>query len=335
MIDEYIGSWEEKLARVDDDFKQCGSFRLGSFDGLRSQTFPNTESMIAAVNRACLEAERFFGNESAQTTFRLNKNSLSFQTSMPNGTLNDTVSVKVFTRTLVYTKAVIIVPHWNAGQSAYDAMAKVLCRLGFSVFVLTLPHHGSRSGSMVRQIANDFLNADLGAAIASVRQAVSDVRSLTTWLYSVGAKDVHLIGVSLGSCVAAMTLAFDQRFSSVSLLLTAGDFAETVWTGRATRHIRAECEGHIDLNNLREVWSIISPSTFIRRFANRSSRLLIIVGRRDGVVPFVLGERFVDELKSVGANNESHVIPCAHYTLAKVPFSLMCLWYTVRFLGKE
>ena len=130
-------------------------------------------------------------------------------------------------------------------------MAGALSWLGFSAFVLTLPHHYARNASPVRQVANDFLNADLGASIRSIRQSVCDVRSLVTWLRAEGFAEVHLIGVSLGSCVASLVAAFDARLASTSLFLTAGDFAETVWNGRATQHIRAALDPHIDLPNSR------------------------------------------------------------------------------------
>jgi pimeloyl-ACP methyl ester carboxylesterase len=232
-------------------------------------------------------------------------------------------------------RAVIIVPHWNASQDSYVAMARALSWLGFSAFVLTLPHHNSRSASPTRPIANDFLNADLGAAIRSVRQSVCDVRSLVSWLYSENFVEVHLIGLSLGSCVASLAAAFDARLASTSLFLTAGDFAETVWNGRATRHIRAALDSHVELAQLKRIWAIISPSSFLDYFRKSNARLLMVNGRRDKVVPFYSTTRFVEELREAGVSLQWRVLPCGHYTLARVPFSWWSLLLAVRFMRRS
>ena len=221
-----------------------------------------------------------------------------------NGTANDTVSVDIVSNSAkptAFGKVAIVVHHWNAEPGAYHKMAKTLCWAGYETYIFTLPYHGARSVEPTNRVANDFLNADLGVVIRSVRQSVCDLRSLISFLSYNGAKEIHLIGVSLGSPIVALAGAFDSSVSSCSLLLTAGDFAEIVWLGRATRHIRAEFEGHIALGQLQKVWAIISPSNFIDRLLERNVPLLIINGKRDEVVPIRTARRFVDSLLTVEA----------------------------------
>jgi fermentation-respiration switch protein FrsA (DUF1100 family) len=141
------------------------------------------------------------------------------------------------------------------------------------------------------------------------------------------------VGVSLGSCVAALAGAFEPLIRRCALLLTAGDFAEVVWTGRATSHIRAALTGHISVDQLREAWSIISPLSYLDRLSSAGTKLLIISGRRDQVVLFSLAKTFVDGLRSKGCKVTWRTLPCGHYLVGKFPYSVITFALTAKFLS--
>jgi hypothetical protein len=320
LISRLVDEREDKLARLDDGFKDCGPFRLGAFEGPEAGEFVTMDDMITAVDDKLRNPLDFFGAESDLRTFFLKGKQLEFQSVGTAGSVSNIGRVAIHWSGRRSRRAAIIVPHWNAVDGSYNNMAGALSLLGFSAFVLTLPHHQARSASPMHPVANDFLNADLGASIRSVRQSVCDVRSLVTWLGAEGFAEAHLIGVSLGSCVAALTAAFDVRLASTSLFLTAGDFAETVWKGRATQHIRVAVEPHIELAQLKRIWAIISPSSFLDYFRRNSAGLLMVNGRRDKVVPFDSTTRFVEDLSEAGVSIQWRVLPCGHYTLGSFPF---------------
>jgi fermentation-respiration switch protein FrsA (DUF1100 family) len=127
----------------------------------------------------------------------------------------------------------------------------------------------------------------------------------------------------------------DPRLASTSLLLTAGDFADTVWAGRATQHIRAAFANHIELEQLKRVWAIISPSSYLEQYRRNGARLLIVSGRRDKVVPFEQTEKFFTELRAAQANVDWRVLSCGHYTLARFPFNLAALFLTAGFMRRN
>ncbi|MDV4178733.1 hypothetical protein R1521_09465 [Rhizobium brockwellii] len=335
LLERYLRRKEEELALVDEDQKDCGRFRLGAFTGSGEDEFDSVESMSAAVQHAVDRADEFYAGTSDETSFRVEGTCLTYKSVFADGSANDSVHVDVYSRGQSRERAVIVVPHWNSAPGAYAAIGTVLSFAGFTAYVVTLPHHGSRGASDAPRIANDFLNADLGVAIRSVRQSVCDIRSLISWISGNGAKQIHVVGVSLGSCIASLTTAFDSRVSRGCLLLTAGDFAETIWRGRATRHIRASIDGHIDLARLRQIWAILSPSNFVGRFRENHSRLLMISGKIDEVVPYDTASRFVDELRAVETNPEWLILPCGHYTLSYFPFSWLSLIQTIRFLRAD
>lgn len=335
LMEGYLRKKEEGLAQIDEDLKDCGRFRLGGFAGARDHEFESVESMAAAVQKVVAGADEFFAAVSDESSFRLEGARLWFRSAFADGTANDGVQIDIFSRGSSRERAVIVIPHWSAAPGAYDAVGAILALAGFTTYVMTLPHHGSRGASGAPKIANDFLNADLGVAIRSIRQSVCDIRSLISWVSGKGAKEIHLIGVSLGSCIASLATAFDARVSKSCLLLTAGDFAETVWRGRATRHIRAEIDSYIDLAQLRRIWAILSPSNFVARFRENRSRFLIVSGKIDEVVPFDTASRFVDELCAAGIRPDWLVLPCGHYTLSSFPFSWLSLIRAMRFLRTD
>ena len=67
------------------------------------------------------------------------------------------------------------------------------------------------------------------------------------------------MGTSLGSCYAFLASAHDERLAVNVFNHCSSYVADVVWTGLSTQHIRQGMEGHIDVDQLREVWMAISP----------------------------------------------------------------------------
>jgi hypothetical protein len=61
----------------------------------------------------------------------------------------------------------------------------------------------------------------------------------------------------------------------------------------------------------------------------------MVNGLRDKVVPFYSTTRFVEELTEAGVSVQWRVLPCGHYTLARVPFSWWSLLLAVRFMRRS
>ena len=243
---------------------------------------------------------------------------------------NNWVSAKLFESSR-RPEAVIILPHWNAAEGAYDSLANNLRRVGFTAVVLVLPFHGVRAvGS--EKIASSFLSANLGRTVRSVRQAVLDTRGLVDWLIERKYASIGVLGASLGSCVAGLVGAHDNRISALGLLLTAGDFADVVWSGRATRHIRQSFEGFLDLPQLQSAWRIISTGTYAARLARRDLRVLVLSGTRDRVVLPRLTKEFIATLQRVDCRLDWKQLNCGHFSLATTPFNVLAFLSVWRFL---
>ncbi|TIP22182.1 MAG: dienelactone hydrolase-related enzyme, partial [Mesorhizobium sp.] len=119
---------------------------------------------------------------------------------------------------------------------------------------------------------------------------------LIRWLKSEGYREISVLGMSLGSWVAAIVAAHDLAVSKASLFLTAGSLADMVWTGRATRSIRDSLEPEIELTDLRRAWGPLNLENYAHSLARPGLDLQLVLAKRDKVVLPELSERFMQRL---------------------------------------
>jgi acetyl esterase/lipase len=227
---------------------------------------------------------------------------------------------------------VVILHHWNARPPSYRVFGRLFSNLGMSAVVMTLPYHGLRGNGAA--VANRFLNADVSNTIRSMMQSVLDVQVVVDWLREGRARQVGVLGISLGSPVAALAASFNPQIRAVALLLTAGDFASVVWSGRATRHIREAMDGRITVEQLQLLWGVISPCRFADRLAASHAKVLVLSGAYDKVVLPNLAAEFVDRLRQAGADLTHLRWPCGHYSLGALPFSIAAFVRSFVFLKR-
>jgi len=129
---------------------------------------------------------------------------------------------------------------------------------------LSLPYHDERQTVGVG-FARELACENLGLTLRSNRQAVLDARACLTWLEQEGYGRIGIVGMSIGASIASIVTAVDARVRAATFLLMADDFAEVVWTGSATRHVRASLERAFTREEVRSAWSIISPARHAAR----------------------------------------------------------------------
>jgi pimeloyl-ACP methyl ester carboxylesterase len=247
-------------------------------------------------------------------------------------TVNNRAVGRVF-ETRRRERAILLLPHWNATAVGVDRLARLLRAAGIATLRLSLPYHDQRRPASMK-LANHMVSANLGRTIRSCRQAILEARLAIAWLQEQGYKRIGVLGSSLGSSIASIVAAHDNRVQAVALVLTAGHFGEVVWTGRATRHIRQALERRITLADLNQIWSVISPSSYVDRLQGRNLPLLVLSGREDEVFPPYLTTRFIEELRARGVPHRWKLFRCGHYTMGTFPFSVLALHSIIRFFHK-
>ena|SRR5579864_387669 len=228
-------------------------------------------------------------------------------------------------------RAVVLLPHWNSDAIAYGSLCRVLNMLGIAVLRMSMPYHDIRMPAEIRR-ADYAVSANIGRSLDAVRQGVIDIRCCLDWLEQQGYRQLGIVGTSLGSCYAFIAAAHDSRVRAAAFNHASTYFADVVWHGQSTRHIRAGIEKEIDLHRLRQVWLAISPMSYFQQFARWPKKSLIIYAKYDLTFLPEFSRQVVDEFARHELDYKVVCLPCGHYTTGESPYKYMDGWHLASFL---
>jgi hypothetical protein len=129
-----------------------------------------------------------------------------------------------------------------------------------------------------------------------------------------------------------LTTAHEPLLHAQALNHISPYFADVVWRGLSTRHVREGLDGHVDLELRRALWKPISPRWFLDRVRDR--RTLLVYARYDLTFPVDLSEDLVREFRALDIPHELAVLRCGHYSTGKAPFKFVDGWVLTRFLKR-
>ena len=232
-------------------------------------------------------------------------------------------------------RAVVVLPQWNADAESHVALCRVLNRFRVAALRLTMPYHEERRPAGLERA--DFLVCpNVGRTLQSMRQAVVDTRACVAWLRARGYTRVGVVGTSVGSCTAFLAFVHDDGVDAGVFNHVSGYFADVVWRGISTRHVRAGLEGALTLEELRELWLPISPLAFAERLdARRARPLRFIAARHDLTFPADLSRDVIERVRRSGVPLDVAWLPCGHYTSGERPWVYLDGWKIVAFLRKN
>ncbi len=227
-------------------------------------------------------------------------------------------------------RAVLVLPQWNADAGGHVALCRLLARFGMSAARLSLPYHDRRRPASLPR-ADLIVSPNIGQTLQVCRQAVVDARRAVAWLAGGGYERIGILGTSLGSCLAMLTSAHEPLIRAQAFNHVSPYFADVVWQGLSTAHVRAGLDGHITLDRLRDLWMPISPQAYIERV--RGKRTLLVYARYDLSFPVALSRAFVAEFRRRDIPCRVAVLPCGHYTTGISPFKYLDGYYLTRFFS--
>ena len=134
-------------------------------------------------------------------------------------------------------RAVVLLPHWNSDALHYTSLCQVFNWLGIAVLRVSMPYHDIRRPPEIDR-ADYAVSANIGRTLDATRQGVVDVRCCFDWLETQGYNRLGIVGTSLGSCYAFIATAHDPRIKIAAFNHASTYFADVVWHGQSTRHIR-------------------------------------------------------------------------------------------------
>lgn len=232
-------------------------------------------------------------------------------------------------------RAVIILPQWNAQPDSHIALAKLINRFGISALRLTLPYHEERRPAELER-AEHLVSSNIGRTIESVRQAVLDARAGVAWLRGQGYTRIGIIGTSIGSCAAFLTFAHEPLLQVGVFNHVSGYFADVVWNGISTRHVREGIERQLTLEQTRRCWLPISPQAYIEKLKRPPARpVRFIAARYDLTFPADLSRDIINELRRAGVPINVAWLPCGHYTLGETPWKYLDGYKIINFFRRH
>src|SRR5579864_2861253 len=287
------------------------------------------EAWLRLLNQAAVEHSDEFYDYRTPSDFVLTGNMLRFtsavRTPYPE---NNTVHAQWFPakRTLFESKpgkkAVVVLPHWNARAEQHGALCRGISVLGISTLRLSLPYHDFRMPPETKR-ADYAVSANVARTIDATRQAIIDTRSCLDWLEQQGYERLGIVGTSLGSCYAFLASTHDPRLRVNVFNHCSTYFADVVWTGLSTQHIRTGIETDIDLERLREAWMAISPMYYMDRFGSQPKKSVFIYATYDTTFLPDLSRKTVEEVRRRKMDAKIVELPCGHYTLGETPFKFI------------
>jgi pimeloyl-ACP methyl ester carboxylesterase len=318
MYYEWLDRWDEQRARRGDAQKEKTALVLDA-----ELAFPDAPG-VTSIADFCALADRatadpaYFSDASREDLIvDWGDGWIRFQSSVLTGVEeNDLVWAKV-TERRSSKRALVVFHHWNA-TSRSPKIANFFSRRGITVVEMAMPYHLERRRPSASH-ADHMLSPNLGRTLQSMRQAVLDGRKLVRALKAQGYDDISVLGMSLGSWVAGLIAAHDPDVRRADLFLSAGSLADMVWTGRATRHIRASLELEIALADLQRAWGLLNLENYASKLARTDLGLQFVLAKRDTVVLPRLSQQLVAKLKDAGAAPGILELNCGHYSLSLPP----------------
>jgi dienelactone hydrolase len=355
VIRDYFHRWEQELAAVSKEDRLVRPFEWGEdwideLEAMNAQLATEPHERVSRwVDAIMKDTDAFYTPEPARYTFTKAPASVrakgeegvvtfasGFATPHPE---NNTVVCRYFAPDPILKpkpgsprRAVVVLAQWNSDPEGHIGLCKILQKLGIASLRISLPYHDTRMPPELKR-ADYIVSSNIARTLQVCRQAVRDVRLALWWLRDLGYERLGLLGTSLGSCLSLLTACHEPLVRAQALNHVSPFFSDVVWSGLSTEHVRAGLDGHVDADQLRDLWRPISPWSFLDRLHDKKT--LMIYARYDLSFPVDLSLKLINEIRRRGYSLDVRVLPCGHYSTGSSPFKYLDGWHLGKFLATK
>jgi dienelactone hydrolase len=335
LIARVFHNWERRLAAAA-EHRVVRPFEWGLewIDDLDDSHGDAVERLAAWASRTVANSDAFFALAPCDD-YTLDGDRLSFPSAVttPHAE-NNIVGARYFPERSPRgrKRVVVVLPQWNADPEGHVGLCRLLNKFGISALRLSLPYHDARMPPELRR-ADYIVSSNVGRTAQVCRQAVLDARRAIAWLSRQGYESIGILGTSLGSCLAMLTAAHEPLVGAAALNHISPYFADVLWEGLSTIHVREGLTGSNALDALRRIWMPISPFPYLERM--RGKKVLLVYARYDLTFPVTLSKMLVNEFRRRGVEHEVAVLPCGHYSTGVTPFKWIDGLIVCRFLSRS
>ena len=340
LYNRWISQWEERLCfrtnnRVVRPFEWGSEWtREWPLAGAGAVNGNGPRDHMLRLRQAAIAQSDVFYRHTTPTDFKLNNDLLRFTSGVHTPYPENNVVHGQWFPGKTTRKCVLVLPHWNAPGHAHNAVARAFQRFGVSALRLSLPYHDFRMPAELER-ADYAVSSNIGRTIDATRQAVLDIRCAVDWLEMQGAERIAIVGTSLGSAYAFLASAHDERINVHAFNHCSTYFADVVWTGLSTVHVKEGLEGTVDLETLRKLWMCVSPTVYFPKFSGKPKKSLFLYTKYDTTFLPQFSEQTVGLAREHGLDHKSVVLPCGHYTLGEAPFKYVDGYQLVSYVLKN
>jgi hypothetical protein len=112
-------------------------------------------------------------------------------------------------------------------------------------------------------------------------------------------------------------------------------FADVVWKGISTRHVRKGLERNITLEELRKIWMPISPRAYFKKLSGTGQKSMLVHALYDYSFPPDLSQIVLQDYRQLGVPHSSFALRCGHYTSGVFPFNVVLGYAMCRYIRKN
>ena len=334
MIAHAFHRWERKLAAIATD-RVARPFEWG-LEWLADQPVPpgDPRTSLQQWGEATVPRSGEFYAVEPATDYVLRGETLTFTSAIdtPHAE-NNIVHARYFPDASPRgrRRAVLVLPQWNSDAGGHVGLCRLLNRFGLTALRLSMPYHDARMPPELRR-ADYIVSANVGRTVQVCRQAVLDARRAIAWLHAQGYTSIGILGTSLGSCLSMLTTAHEPLVKAAALNHISPYFADVVWDGLSTMHVKETLEGNVTLDELRRMWLPISPMPYLEHVRGR--QLLLVYALYDLTFPVRLSRSLVAAFTERNIAHQLLVLPCGHYSTGVTPFKWLDGLTLSRFLNR-
>jgi len=215
--------------------------------------------------------------------------------------------------------AVAVLAQWNSRWEEQTDVCRWLNKLGITAVKMSLPYHDRRAVPGHPR-ADHLVGPNVGLTLQANRQAVLDVRRTLRWLEQRGYDRLGVLGTSIGSSIAFVTMCHEPAIRAGAFLHVATYCGNVVASGLTTMNVWESLQSKLSQEDIRRYWSPVSPFPYIPKLLGTGKKILAITGRYDPTFWPEFTNAFFDEVPRSGVEVERLSLPCGHYSMGVVPF---------------
>ena len=215
--------------------------------------------------------------------------------------------------------AVAVLAQWNSRWEEQTDVCRWLNKLGITAVKMSLPYHDRRAVPGHPR-ADHLVGPNVGLTLQANRQAVLDVRRTLRWLEQRGYDRLGVLGTSIGSSIAFVTMCHEPAIRAGAFLHVATYCGDVVASGLTTMNVWESLQSKLSQEDIRRYWSPVSPFPYIPKLLGTGKKILAITGRYDPTFWPEFTNAFFDEVPRSGVEVERLSLPCGHYSMGVVPF---------------